>query len=169
MTNQDNPVSFKIEHQIGVITINYPPVNALGYIVRQGLVTAIEQLEFDTDCKVIIIQCLGKTFIAGADISEFGSAPIEPHLPDVVNRIEACQKPVVASMFGTSLGGGLEVALACHYRVALSNSKIGLPEVNLGLIPGAGGTQRLMRLTGIGKALEMITSGTHYQVTSLVG
>jgi len=167
MTNQDNPVSFKIEHQIGVITINYPPVNALGYIVRQGLVTAIEQLEFDTDCKVIIIQCLGKTFIAGADISEFGSAPIEPHLPDVVNRIEACQKPVVASMFGTSLGGGLEVALACHYRVALSNSKIGLPEVNLGLIPGAGGTQRLMRLTGIGKALEMITSGTHYQVTSL--
>ena len=126
---ENKPVSTNIEEQIGVITIDYPPVNALGHAVRQGLVTAIEQLEADVHCKVIIIQCIGRTFIAGADIKEFGAPPIEPFLPDVVNRIEACRKPVVASLFGTALGGGLEVALACHYRVALSASKVGLPEV----------------------------------------
>jgi len=161
----NNPISINVEQHIGVITIDYPPVNALGQAVRQGLMTAIEELESDDHCQVIIIQCIGKTFIAGADIKEFGSPPLEPYLPDVVNRIEACQKPVVASLFGTALGGGFEVALACHYRVALSNSKVGLPEVNLGLIPGAGGTQRLMRLVGVEKALAMITSGKHMAVT----
>ena len=157
-------VSINLEQQIGVITIDYPPVNALGQVVRQGLLEAIEDLENDAYCKVIIIQCIGKTFIAGADIKEFGSTPVEPFLPEVVNRIEICKKPVVASLFGTALGGGFEVALACHYRVALSNSFVGLPEVNLGLIPGAGGTQRLMRLIGVEKALSMITSGKHIKV-----
>ena len=119
--------------------------------------------------RVIILRCQGKTFIAGADIKEFGKPATEPYLPDVVNRIENCSKPVIAAMFGTSLGGGFEVALSCHYRIALASAKVGLPEVNLGLIPGAGGTQRLMRLVGPEKALEMITSGRHYQVNSFVG
>jgi len=162
-----SPVSTEISDNIAVITIDYPPVNALGHAVRHGLLNAIVQLEDDTDCKVIIIQCVGRTFIAGADIKEFGSTPLEPHLPAVVNRIEACTKPVIASLFGTSLGGGLEVALSCHYRVALSSSKVGLPEVNLGLIPGAGGTQRLMRLIGVERALDMICSGKHVAVTEL--
>jgi len=167
MSNKNNPVSINTEQQLGFITINYPPVNALGYRVRRNLLDAIETLEDDNECKIIIIQCVGKTFIAGADIKEFGKAAVEPFLPDVVNRIEASKKPVVASLFGTVLGGGLEVALACHYRLALSSTKVGFPEVNLGLIPGAGGTQRLMRLTGISKAVEMICSGKHYPVTKL--
>lgn len=158
-------VNFETHSQIGIININNPPVNALSQSVRQGLVEGIEFFEKDTSIKVIIIRCSDKTFIAGADISEFGKPPTEPFLPDVVNRIESSKKPVVASLFGTSLGGGFEVAMACHYRVALSNTKVGLPEVNLGLIPGAGGTQRLPRLVGTNKALEMITSGKHYTVT----
>jgi 3-hydroxyacyl-CoA dehydrogenase len=162
-----SPVSIKIIDLIGIITIDYPPVNALGQAVRQGLMEAIVALEGDNSCNVIIIQCVGRTFIAGADIKEFGSKPLEPFLPDVVNRIEACTKPVIASLFGTSLGGGLEVALSCHYRVALSSSKVGLPEVNLGLIPGAGGTQRLMRLIGVEAALDMICTGKHVAVTKL--
>jgi len=167
MTKQNDLVSITVEQQIGIITIDYPPVNALGQKVRLGLVKAVEQLENDQNCQIIIIQCVGKTFIAGADIKEFGAPAVEPHLPDVVNRIEASTKPVVASLFGTTLGGGLEVAMACHYRLALAISKVGLPEVNLGLIPGAGGTQRLTRLIGVDKALEMICSGKHYQVTTL--
>jgi len=162
-----SPVTFVVNDCVGVITIDYPPVNALGQAVRLGLVEAVEALETDEFCKVIIIQCVGRTFIAGADIKEFGSPPLEPFLPDVVNRIEDCTKPVIASLFGTSLGGGLEVALACHYRVALATSKVGLPEVNLGLIPGAGGTQRLMRLVGVESALDMITSGKHLVASEL--
>ncbi len=153
-------------NNIGIITINYPPVNALSQAVRAGLVNAIESLENNDKVKVIIIRCHGKTFIAGADIKEFGKPATEPFLPDVVNRIEACTKPVIASLFGTSLGGGFEVALSCHYRIALSSAKVGLPEVNLGLIPGAGGTQRLMRILGPEKALEMISSGRHLNIKS---
>lgn len=167
MTMSNCPVSVDIEQQLGVITIDYPPVNALGHAVRQGLWDAIEQLQADNNCKVILIQCLGRTFIAGADIKEFAATPQEPHLPDLVNHIEACHKPVIASLFGTTLGGGFEVALACHYRLALADSKVGLPEVKLGLIPGAGGTQRLMRIVGIEKALQMISSGNHVTVSSL--
>lgn len=162
----NNPVTVKRQNSIGIISINYPPVNALSQPVRLGLCEGIESLEQEDDIKAIIIRCEQRTFIAGADIKEFGKTPLEPHLPDVVNRIEACNKPVISSMFGTSLGGGFEVALACHYRVVLSGSKVGLPEVNLGLIPGAGGTQRLPRIVGCQKALEMITSGKHYSVDS---
>ena len=160
-------VSIKQQDNLGIITINYAPVNALSQAVRQGLVNAIERLEVDRSVKAIIIRCEGKTFIAGADIKEFGQPPTQPYLPDVVNRIEACNKPVIASLFGTSLGGGFEVALACHYRVALSAAKVGMPEVNLGLIPGAGGTQRLMRVVGPEKALMLITSGQHVAVSTL--
>jgi 3-hydroxyacyl-CoA dehydrogenase len=149
------------ENAIGLITINYPPVNALSQAVRAGIVEGIELFEADCEVKAIIIRCANRTFIAGADIKEFGKPPTEPLLPDVVNKIEASNKPVIASMFGTSLGGGFEVALACHYRVALKNAKVGLPEVNLGLIPGAGGTQRLPRVIGAERALEMVASGKH--------
>lgn len=162
-----SPVNLEKQQSIGIITIDYPPVNALSQSVRQGLVDGIKELESDDSIKAIIIRCAKRTFIAGADIKEFGSTPLEPHLPDVVNRIEASTKPVVASMFGTSLGGGFEVALACHYRVALADVKVGLPEVNLGLIPGAGGTQRLPRIVGTNKALEMVTGGKHYSVNAL--
>ncbi len=159
-----NIVAISLNQNIGIISINYPPVNALSQVVRQGLMDGIETLETDSQVKAIIIRCEQRTFIAGADIKEFGKPPLQPHLPDVVNRIEACTKPVIASMFGTTLGGGFEVALACHYRVAVASAKVGLPEVNLGLIPGAGGTQRLPRIVGCNKALEMITSGKHYSV-----
>ncbi|MGB0495227.1 MAG: 3-hydroxyacyl-CoA dehydrogenase NAD-binding domain-containing protein [Kangiellaceae bacterium] len=162
-----SPVSYSSDNEIGIISIDYPPVNALSQSVRQGIMDGIEKFEADQTIKAIIIRCKDRTFIAGADIKEFGAAPLEPHLPDVVNRIEASSKPVIASLFGTSLGGGFEVALACHYRVALASAKVGLPEVNLGLIPGAGGTQRLPRMVGVKKALEMITSGVHYSVTTL--
>ena len=155
------PVTYSTQDNIGIITIDYPPVNALSQPVRQGLIDGIILFENDDFIQAIIIRCEKRTFIAGADIKEFGSAPLEPHLPDVFNRIEACTKPVIASLFGTSLGGGFEVALACHYRVALETAKVGLPEVNLGLIPGAGGTQRLPRIVGIKKSIEMITSGKH--------
>ena len=119
-----------------MITIDYAPVNALSQAVRKGLIEGVELFEADKTVKAIIIRCAKRTFIAGADIKEFGKPPIEPFLPDVVNRIEASSKPVIASMFGTSLGGGFEVALACHYRVALEGTKVGLPEVHLGLLPG---------------------------------
>lgn len=163
-TTYNEQVNFVKQANIGVITIDYPPVNALSRQVRKGLIEGINRFEDDDEVSAIIIGCAKRTFIAGADIKEFSQPATEPFLPEVVNRIEACNKPVVASMFGTSLGGGFEVALACHYRVALDNSKVGLPEVNLGLIPGAGGTQRLPRLLGAEKALEMVTGGKHYLV-----
>lgn len=157
-----------IHNTIGILEINYPPVNALSQEVRQGIVEGINSFESNDQIKAIIVRCAKRTFIAGADIKEFGKPPTEPFLPDVVNRIEASTKPVVASLFGTSLGGGFEVALACHYRVGLMNAKVGLPEVNLGLIPGAGGTQRLPRIIGEEKSLEMITGGKHYSAASFV-
>ena len=157
-----------IDNNIGILEIDYPPVNALSQSVRQGLVDGINQFESNKAVQAIIIRCASRTFIAGADIKEFGKPPTEPFLPEVVNRIEASTKPVVAAMFGTSLGGGFEVALACHYRVALMSAKVGLPEVNLGLIPGAGGTQRLPRIIGEEKSLEMITGGKHYAAASFI-
>ncbi len=152
-------VTYNRDGSIGVITVNYPPVNALSHAVRSGLLAALEQGEQDTDAKVLLVVCEGRTFIAGADIREFGKPMQEPGLPSVINRIEDASKPVVAAIHGTALGGGLEVALGCHYRVALASAKVGLPEVKLGLLPGAGGTQRLPRLAGAQKALEMITTG----------
>ena len=161
---QIKPVTFEQKQSIGIINIDYPPVNALSQSVRQGIIDGLEKFNSDDSVQAVIIRCAQRTFIAGADIKEFGKPPLEPHLPDVVNRIEASDKPVIASLFGTSLGGGFEVALACHYRVASEGTKFGFPEVNLGLIPGAGGTQRLPRVVGTKKSLEMITSGQHYSV-----
>lgn len=153
--------------QVAIITIDHPPVNALSQAVRAGLIECISQAEADPQVKVIVIRCAHRTFIAGADIREFGQPPTAPLLPEVVNRIEASTKPVVAELFGTILGGGLEVALACHYRVALTSAKVGFPEVNLGLIPGAGGTQRAMRLLGPKLAVDMITSGKPQTASAL--
>lgn len=154
-----SPVSLAKKDNIAIINIDNPPVNALSSAVRSGLLSTIVLAEQNPEIKAIIINCQGRTFIAGADISEFGKTPLEPHLPDVLAKIDCCKKPVVAVLFGSVLGGGFEVALSCHYRIALKGTKVGLPEVTLGLIPGAGGTQLLPRLAGIELALDMITSG----------
>ena len=153
-----SPVSYELVDDIGVITVDNPPVNALSHAVRQDLLAAIQAAQKDASRAVLIV-CAGRTFIAGADITEFGMAPREPHLPDLCNTIEASSKLVVAAIHGTALGGGLEVALSCHYRCALPGAKVGLPEVKLGLLPGAGGTQRLPRLVGATAALDMMISG----------
>ena len=142
-----------------VVSINNPPVNALGQGVRAGLLAAVEQLEQDAALKAMLIVGQGKAFIAGADIREFGKPPMAPALPDVLNRMETGSKLVVAAIHGPALGGGLEVAMATHFRVALAGAKLGLPEVNLGLLPGAGGTQRSPRLMGVKAATELMLSG----------
>nr|WP_314446932.1 3-hydroxyacyl-CoA dehydrogenase NAD-binding domain-containing protein [uncultured Sphingomonas sp.] len=155
-----SPISTEKHGHVLIIRSNNPPVNALGAAVRQGLVAAIEEAEAAEDIAAAVIICEGQTFFAGADITEFGKPPVMPWLPEVVDRIEACTKPVVAAIHGTALGGGLEVALGCHYRCAVASAKLGVPEVKLGLLPGAGGTQRLPRVAGVEKALQMVTSGT---------
>jgi 3-hydroxyacyl-CoA dehydrogenase len=150
-----------IDGEIAILTLNSPPVNALSAVVRDGLKAGVETAVADEAVKAIVLICAGKTFIAGADISEFGKPPRGASLVAVQDAIENAPKPVIAAIHGTALGGGLEVALVCHYRVAVPSAKCGLPEVNLGLLPGAGGTQRLPRIVGPGKALEMVTSGQH--------
>ncbi len=142
-----------------VVTIDNPPVNALSQDVRAGLMAALAHAKDDPAIAGVVVTGAGKTFIGGADIKEFGKPPAEPLLPTVIDAIEAFDKPVVAAINGAALGGGLEVALACHHRIALATAKLGLPEVKLGLVPGAGGTQRLPRLTGLGAALDMIVTG----------
>lgn len=142
-----------------VVTIDHPPVNALSAEVRAGLARAIDQAGGDPQVRAVLLTGAGNNFIAGADIREFGKPPRPPALPDVCNQIEACAKPVVAALHGAALGGGLEVALAAHYRVALPNARLGLPEVTLGLLPGAGGTQRTPRLIGAAAALDLMLSG----------
>ncbi|SHF79071.1 3-hydroxyacyl-CoA dehydrogenase [Modicisalibacter ilicicola DSM 19980] len=154
-----SPVSYARHERVGVIRIDNPPVNALGQAVRQGLLDALESARHDHDAEVIVLMAVGRTFIAGADIREFGKPPQAPLLPDVIAALEANDKPVIAVLHGTALGGGLEVALGCHLRIALAGTRVGLPEVKLGLLPGAGGTQRLPRLAGVECALDMITSG----------
>jgi 3-hydroxyacyl-CoA dehydrogenase len=155
-----SPISTKRHGDVLIVTSNNPPVNALGAAVRQGLVAAIEEAQADDAVKAVVIACEGQTFFAGADITEFGKPPVMPWLPAVVDTIENCSKPVVAAIHGTALGGGLEVALGCHYRVAVPDAKLGTPEVKLGLLPGAGGTQRLPRVAGVERALEMCAAGT---------
>ena len=149
------------EGDVAVITLNSPPVNALSSGVRDGLYEGFKAAIADDSVKSIVLICDGRTFIAGADISEFGGAAKGASLFDVQNIMENSPKAVVAAIHGTALGGGLEVALTAHYRVAVPSAKVGLPEVNLGLLPGAGGTQRLPRIVGAEKALEMMTSGSH--------
>jgi 3-hydroxyacyl-CoA dehydrogenase len=154
-----SPISTRRHGDVLIVTSNNPPVNALGHAVRVGLVKAIEEADGDDSVKAVVIVCQGQTFFAGADITEFGKPMQMPMLPMVVDIIENCTKPVVAAIHGTAFGGGLEVALASHYRVALPSAKLGVPEVKLGLLPGAGGTQRLPRVAGVGKALEMAATG----------
>lgn len=149
------------EGPIGVLTLNSPPVNALSAAVRDGIFGGIAAAEADPEIKAVVLICAGRTFIAGADITEFGGAMKGASLFSVQERIENGAKPVIAAIHGTALGGGLEVALTCHFRVAVPSAKCGLPEVALGLLPGAGGTQRLPRIVGPERALEMVTSGQH--------
>lgn len=144
---------------IAVVIIDNPPVNALSQALRQDLIEAVATLDADETVKAVVLLCEGRTFIAGADVSEFGKPPQPPHLPDVVAIIESAGKPWVAAIHGSALGGGLEVALGCAYRVAVASASLGLPEVKLGLIPGAGGTVRLPRLIGASAAVDLITSG----------
>ncbi|PRX30129.1 short chain enoyl-CoA hydratase /3-hydroxyacyl-CoA dehydrogenase [Paraburkholderia sp. BL18I3N2] len=154
-------VTRELRGKVLLVTIDHAPVNALSADVRRGLLAAIEAADADKAVEAVLIVGAGRNFIAGADIREFGKPPVPPSLPDVCNHIEACTKPVVAAIHGAALGGGLEVALAAHYRVAVDGAKLGLPEVQLGLLPGAGGTQRTPRLIGAQAALDLILSGRH--------
>ena len=154
-----SPIRTERHDDVLVIISDNPPVNALGQAVRQGLVEGIDTALADDSVKAVVVRCDGRTFFAGADITEFGKAPQGPSLPAVIDRVEASDKPVVAAIHGTALGGGCEVALACHYRVAVPSAKLGLPEVKLGLIPGAAGTQRLPRLVGAEAALPLVAIG----------
>lgn len=155
------------QNQLGhvlLVTINAPPVNALSVNVRRGLAKAMDTAEANAEVAMVLIVGAGRNFIAGADIREFGLAPQSPSLPDICNRIESCTKPVVVAIHGAALGGGLEIALAAHYRLAVHDAKIGLPEVTLGLMPGAGGTQRLPRLIGVVAGLELMLGGKPIEV-----
>ncbi len=154
-----NPISLEIDGDIAVATISNPPVNALSKDLRLALLDLVDHCQRADEIKAIILTGAGPCFIAGADVREFDQPPIAPHLPDVVAALEACDKPVIAALNGPTLGGGLEVALGCHYRVASTKATFALPEVTLGIVPGAGGTQRLPRLIGLDESLNMIVFG----------
>jgi 3-hydroxyacyl-CoA dehydrogenase len=160
----NDPVSYELAGDIGIIRIANPPVNALSHAVRAGIADALAEAAADASAAVLLL-CTGRTFIAGADITEFGKPMQDPSLPEVITLLESHPQPVVAALHGTALGGGLEVAMAAHYRCAVASAKLGLPEVKLGLLPGAGGTQRLPRLVGVKKALDMITGGAPISAT----
>jgi 3-hydroxyacyl-CoA dehydrogenase len=153
--------SLAIEGDIGVLTLRYPPVNALSQVMRQAIIEGMRAADANPAIRAIVLICHGRTFLAGADITEFGKPPKAPSLWEAQDEIENARKPVIAAIHGTALGGGLEVALCCHYRVAVPSAKCGLPEVHLGLLPAAGGTQRLPRIVGVEKALDMILNGSH--------
>jgi len=155
----DGPVRLFSTSPVALIEIDNPPVNATSQAVRAGLLVALGEADRNPQIAAVVLACAGRTFVAGADIREFGQPPREPHLPDVINAIEACSKPVVAAIHGTALGGGCEIALACHARVMEPGAALGLPEVKLGLVPGAGGTQRLPRLVGMEAAIDLVSSG----------
>src|SRR5207247_8989153 len=159
MTAITKSVDLDRRGRVAVLTVNNPPVNALSQHVRQGLYEGLKQAISDSAVQAIVIVCAGRTFIAGADITEFGKPPADPSLHTVLDIIEASPKPVVAAIHGTAMGGALEVTLAGHYRVCVKDARFGLPEVKLGLLPGAGGTQRLPRVVGVEKALQMMVSG----------
>ena len=147
------------EGRIAIVTVENPPVNALSQAVRQGLIEAVHTLDDDPDVAAVVLICAGRTFIAGADVSEFDKPPQPPHLPDVISSIEMAAKPWIAAIHGSALGGGFEVALGCRFRLAVAEASVGLPEVTLGIVPGAGGTVRTPRLAGIEAAVELVTIG----------
>ncbi len=152
-------VTIDRDGDIAVVTVNNPPVNALSQALRQGLWDAAEALDVEQGIRAVVLICAGRTFIAGADVSEFGKPPMEPHLPDLVGRIETATKPWIAAIHGSALGGGFEVAMGCRFRVALDSASVGLPEVTLGIVPGASGTVRTPRLAGVEAAVELVTTG----------
>src|SRR5580700_9839526 len=164
-------VDCEVRGGIAVVRMQNPPVNSLGLELRAGIVAALARAEDDPAVKAVIIIGSGKGFSGGADIREFGTpksfAP--PNLLMVLRAVEECVKPVIAALDGVCMGGGFELALACHYRVASADAQIGLPEVKLGLLPGAGGTQRLPRAVGVERALNMIVSGTPLRAEQLRG
>ncbi len=155
----NKPVSMLHVGSIAIITVDNPPVNALSHAVRSGIADAMNEANADDSVNAIVLVCAGRTFFAGADITEFGKPSKHPDLPELLALIDASLKLTIAAIHGTALGGGFETALSCHYRIALDSANVGLPEVNLGLLPGAGGTQRLPRLIGAGKALDMMLTG----------
>jgi 3-hydroxyacyl-CoA dehydrogenase len=159
MHSVSESISLDRQGEVALLVVDNPPVNALSHHVRTGLMDGLNETAADDDVAAIVLICRGRTFIAGADITEFGKPPQGAPLPDVQKAMETCPKPVVAAIQGTALGGGLEVAMCAHFRVALPSARFGLPEVKLGLLPGAGGTQRLPRVVGVRKALEMMTGG----------
>ncbi|MDX3898924.1 MAG: 3-hydroxyacyl-CoA dehydrogenase NAD-binding domain-containing protein [Sphingobium sp.] len=157
--------TFKVRDRIALLTLDNPPVNALSQAVRAAIADAVARITGDEAIDALVIACAGRTFIAGADIRELGKPATEPLLPALVDLLEASAKPIIAAIHGTALGGGLELAMGCHYRIASPGTQLGLPEVNLGLMPGAGGTQRLPRLIGADEALPMIAFGTSINET----
>src|SRR5215471_1637184 len=159
MGNINASVDLRRDGEVAIATVDNPPVNALKHEVRAGLAEALRQSRDDAAVKAVVVGCVGRTFFAGADITEFGKPPQPPGLSEVIAAIEVMPKPIVAALHGTAFGGGFEVALACHFRVAALGARVGLPEVKLGLLPGAGGTQRLPRLIGPEKTLKMIVTG----------
>ena len=154
-----NPISKERHGRVTVIVSNNPPVNALGCAVRQGLVAALAEALADDTVEAIVLRCDGRTFFAGADINEFDKPLEDPLLDAVIDMFELSPKPVIAAIHGTALGGGLEIALGCHYRIAVRSAQLGVPEVKLGLLPGGGGTQRLPRLVGVEAAASMCACG----------
>jgi 3-hydroxyacyl-CoA dehydrogenase len=152
-------VSIDRDGEVAVVKVDNPPVNALGQALRQALWDAVGTLDADPAIRAVVLICAGRTFIAGADVTEFGKPPMPPHLPDLVDRLEQTAKPWVAAIHGSALGGGLEVAMGCRFRVALESASLGLPEVTLGIVPGASGTVRTPRLAGVAAAVELVTTG----------
>lgn len=161
-------VSIDRDGEIAIVTVDNPPVNALGQALRQGLWEAVATLDADATVRAVVLICAGRTFIAGADVTEFGKPPVPPALPDLVDRIERAVKPWVAAIHGAALGGGFEVAMGCRFRVALESASVGLPEVGLGIVPGASGTVRTPRLAGVPAAVEMVTSGRSVKAAKAV-
>jgi 3-hydroxyacyl-CoA dehydrogenase len=155
----NDTIDYEIEGNVAVIATDSPPVNALSAHVRQGLADGVRKAIEDRDVKAIVLICRGRTFFAGADITEFGKPLVSPSLPDLLGLIEDAPKPVIAAMHGSALGGGLELSMVAQYRIATPTANCGLPEVDLGIIPGAGGTQRLPRIVGVELALDLMTSG----------
>ncbi|MFW7354777.1 MAG: 3-hydroxyacyl-CoA dehydrogenase NAD-binding domain-containing protein [Brucella sp.] len=157
--NLSGPVSYEREGPIAIITIGNGAVNALSQAVRSGLISAITHFASDVNAQAAVLMGAGRMFVGGADIKEFGKPPLTPSLPEVISTVDSCSKPVVAAIHSVALGGGFELALGCHYRLAMPSTRLGLPEVTLGLLPGAGGTQRVTRLVGVAQALDFIVSG----------